>query len=39
MALGFAHHSQKTCRSCLGSRGLAKEDGVTQANEACGNTL
>ncbi|TBL42480.1 integrase [Hafnia alvei] len=39
MALGFAHHSQKTCRSCLGSRGLAKEDGVHTLNSLWQHTM
>lgn len=39
MALGFAHDSQKTCRSCLGSRGLAKEDGVHTLNSLWQHTM
>lgn len=32
MALGFVHDSKRACRSCLGSQGLAKEDGVHTLN-------
>ncbi|MDO1993810.1 integrase, partial [Escherichia coli] len=39
MALGFAHYSKKTCRSCLGNRGLAKEDGVHTLNSLWQHTM
>lgn len=39
MALGLAHHSQHTCRSSLGGRGLAKEDGVHTLNSLWQHTM
>ena len=39
MALGFAHNTPKTCRSCLNSRGLASEDGVHTLNSLWQHTM
>ena len=39
MALGFAHNTPKTCRSCLKSRGLASEDGVHTLNSLWQHTM
>ncbi|MGY3912980.1 hypothetical protein [Aeromonas piscicola] len=39
MALGFAHGTKKACRSSLGSRGLAKEDGVHTLNSLWQHTM
>ncbi len=39
MALGFAHHSQNTCKWGLGGRGLAKEDGVHTLNSLWQHTM
>ncbi|MFQ2891891.1 integrase, partial [Aeromonas caviae] len=39
MALGFAHDSPIACRSSLGSRGLAKKDGVHTLNSLWQHTM